>query len=218
VALGSSSSMRQPGSGRAAGSPLLGWLSGAWDAAGNQQSGSCQDSSCASVSPSGASECAGVAQQNSGCSCSEVCNLRAASCPPCSNCRQQQHTSQEQQHQQQQLESCVQPQLVTLPALRAGTASLKGRVSVTPSCSTPRATMTPRTPATGVVDYGQAASQCSTGGGDSGIRGGQRGVSFAEELHQHLNTFKSFVFRSTSVHLLGSRCASAMLFSGLTQL
>jgi hypothetical protein len=35
-------------------------------------------------------------------------------------------------------------------------------------------------------------------------------VSFAEELHQHLNTFKSFVFRSTSVHLLGSRCGYAV--------
>jgi hypothetical protein len=72
--------------------------------------------------------------------------------------------------------------------------------------------MSPRTAATGGLEYGQAASQCSTGVGDSSIgRGGQREVSFAEELHQHLNTFKSFVFRRTSVHLLGSRCALAML-------
>jgi hypothetical protein len=203
-----SSSMRQPGSGRAAGSPLTGWLSGVWDAAGTQQRGSCQGSSCASVSPSGGSECAGLGQQVSGCNCSEVCNLRAASCPPCQTCREQQHIGQ--QHHQ----PCVQPQLATLPALRTGAASLKGRVSFTPTCSTPRATLSPRTPASAAADCGLVASQYSAGAGDSSIgRSGQREVSFAEELHQQLSTFKSFILRRTSVNLLGSRSATAVMGS-----
>jgi hypothetical protein len=194
-----SSSLRQPGSGRAAGSPMMGWLSGVWDAAGSQ------DSSPASVTPSGGSICAAAMQQDSSCSCSELNNLRAASCPPCPNhCREQLRDEQRQQQLLQQ--ACQLPQLGALPAVQTGTASLKGRVSFTPTCSTPRATMSPRTPASAAADCRQATSQCSTGGGDSSIRGGRQGeTSFAEELQQQLNTFKSFIFRRTSANLLGSR-------------
>jgi hypothetical protein len=197
-----SSSMRQPGSARSVGSPMMGWLSGIWDAAGSQPASSCQDSSFTSVSPSGGSGCAAAVQQGSGCSCSEVCNLRAASCPPCCNhCTEQQHGDEQQQQQ-----PWHEPQLAALPAIQTGTASLKGRVSFTPTCSTPRATMSPRTPASMVAAYGQATSQCSASYDGSSVGRGRQGeLSFAEELQQQLNTFKSFVFRRTSVNLLGSR-------------
>lgn len=173
-----SSSMRQTGSPR---SPMVGWLSGVWDAAGSQQAGSWQDGSCGSASASPGSGFVVAPQQDSVCSCSEVCNLRAASCPPCRN-----HFSE---------------QLAVLPAVKTGTASLKGRPSITPACSTPDATLSPRS-----ADYGQAASQYSAGGDSGSVRfERQREASFVEELQQQLNTFKSFVFRRTSANLLGSR-------------